>query len=155
MHSCIQSKCPRVLPGCTKPCITPGGKKETCLLPPKTIMCNPKTQYKIPRQIDWMQECTSCDHPNLLLPPAPRPFDRRREAAQRAEAARVAELARRVRLTTLLSRPRPPIIPVSRPSLSRVPPGMRVIHPHQCIVHVVQVTGGHHDSDSTLAIGAR
>ena len=94
-------------------------------------------------------------HPNLLLPPAPRPFDRRREAAQRAEAARVAELARRVRLTTLLSRPRPPIIPVSRPSLSRVPPGMRVIHPHQCIVHVVQVTGGHHDSDSTLAIGAR
>ena len=32
----------------------------------------------------------------------------------------------------LMSRPQPPTIPVSRPSFSRVPPGMRSIHPQKC-----------------------
>ena len=38
---------------------TRGGNKETCLFPPKQIMGNPKTQYKILRHLRWMQEQTS------------------------------------------------------------------------------------------------
>ena len=38
---------------------------------------------------------------------------------------------RRLGFPTLMSRPQPPIIPVSRLSFSRVAPGMRSIHPHK------------------------
>ena len=36
--SCIHLNCLRILPGCTKPCRTHGGNKNTCLFPPKTIV---------------------------------------------------------------------------------------------------------------------
>ena len=33
---------------------------ETCCFShPKIIIMKPKTQHKIPRRFDWMQECTS------------------------------------------------------------------------------------------------
>ena len=57
--SCIHLKCAGILPGGTKPCKPRGGNKKTCLLPPKIITCNPKTQYKIPAHLRWMQEPTS------------------------------------------------------------------------------------------------
>ena len=33
------------------------GNKETCIFPPKLIMCDPKTQNTFSDIFDWMQEC--------------------------------------------------------------------------------------------------
>ena len=57
--SCIHLTCPGVSPGCTKPCRTHGGNTKTCPFPPKILMCNPTTRYKLLRHSRWMQEQTS------------------------------------------------------------------------------------------------
>ena len=53
LHPCL-----RLLPGCAKPCRTRGGKSntKTCPSPPKIIMYNPETRFKILRHLRWVQE---------------------------------------------------------------------------------------------------